>query len=177
MKNHVEFIKGTIEDNVTIKGIIHLGEGSIIKSGTYIEGNVWIGDNCIVGPNAYVRNGTVLCGMNKIGASTEVKNSIFLKGAKAPHHNYVGDSIIGEESNLGSGTKIANLRFDKKTIEITHRGKKSDSGRKKLGAIIGKNVSTGINASINAGSIIGNDVKIGPNTLISGTYESKSTIV
>ncbi len=177
MKNNVESIKGTIEDNVAIKGIIHLGEGSILKSGTYIEGNVWIGDNCIVGPNAYVRGGTVLCGMNKIGASTEVKNSIFLKGAKAPHHNYVGDSIIGEGSNLGSGTKIANLRFDKKTIEITHKGKKSDSGRKKLGAIIGKNVSTGINASINAGSIIGNDVKIGPNTLISGTYESKSTIV
>lgn len=177
MKNNVEFIKGTIEDNVTIKGIIHLGEGSIIKSGTYIEGNVWIGDNCIVGPNAYVRNGTVLCGMNKIGASTEVKNSIFLKGAKAPHHNYVGDSIIGEESNLGSGTKIANLRFDKKTIEVIHKGKKSDSGRRKLGAIIGKNVNTGINASINAGSIIGNNVKLGPNTLISGTYESKSTIV
>ena len=177
MKNNVEFIKGTIEDNVTIKGIIHLGESSIIKSGTYIEGNVWIGDNCIVGPNAYVRNGTVLYGMNKIGASTEVKNSIFLKGAKAPHHNYVGDSIIGEESNLGSGTKIANLRFDKRTIEVIHRGKKSDSGRRKLGAIIGKNVNTGINASINAGSIIGNNVKLGPNTLISGTYESKSTIV
>ena len=177
MKNNVEFIKGTIEDNVTIKGIIHLGESSIIKSGTYIEGNVWIGDNCIVGPNAYIRNGTVLYGMNKIGASTEVKNSIFLKGAKAPHHNYVGDSIIGEESNLGSGTKIANLRFDKRTIEVIHRGKKSDSGRRKLGAIIGKNVNTGINASINAGSIIGNNVKLGPNTLISGTYESKSTIV
>ena len=67
--------------------------------------------------------------------------------------------------------------FDKKTIEVVHKGKKSDSGRRKLGAIIGKNVNTGINASINAGSIIGNDVKIGPNTLISGTYESKSTIV
>ena len=177
MKNNVESIKGNIEDNVAIKGIIHLGESSIIKSGTYIEGNVWIGDNCIVGPNAYIRNGTVLCGMNKIGASTEVKNSILLRGAKAPHHNYVGDSIIGEESNLGSGTKIANLRFDKKTIEVIHKGKKSDSGRRKLGAIIGKNVNTGINASINTGSIIGNDVKIGPNTLISGTYESKSTIV
>ena len=78
---------------------------------------------------------------------------------------------------MGSGTKIANLRFDKKTIEVIHKGKKSDSGRRKLGAIIGKNVNTGINASINAGSIIGNNVKLGPNTLISGTYESKSTIV
>ena len=49
-----------------------------------------------------------------MGAFSEVKNSIFLEGAKAPHHNYVGNSIIGQNSNLGSGTKIANLRFDKK---------------------------------------------------------------
>ena len=176
MKNNIEAIEGTIEDNVTINGSLHLGKGSIIKSGTCIEGEVWIGENCTIGPNSYVRGGTVLCGLNKIGASTEVKNAIFLKGAKAPHHNYVGDSIIGEQSNLGSGTKIANLRFDNKTIEVIHKGKKIDSGRRKLGAVIGSNVSTGINASINAGSIIGNDVRIGPNTLVSGTYESKSTI-
>ena len=176
MKDKFDNIEGIVEDYVTIKGNLNLGKGSILKSGTYIEGPVWIGENCIVGPNAYLRSGTVLCGKNKIGASTEVKNTIFLKGAKAPHHNYVGDSIIGEDTNLGSGTKIANLRFDKKTIELTHQGEKIDSGRRKLGAILGKNVKTGINASINAGSIIGNDVRIGPNTLVSGTYESKSTI-
>ena len=176
MKDKFENIEGIVEDYVTIKGNLNLGKGSILKSGTYIEGPVWIGENCVVGPNAYLRGGTVLCGKNKIGASTEVKNTIFLKGAKAPHHNYVGDSIIGEDTNLGSGTKIANLRFDKKTIELTHQGEKIDSGRRKLGAILGKNIKTGINASINAGSIIGNDVRIGPNTLVSGTYESKSTI-
>jgi len=176
MKNNIEAIEGTIEDNVTINGSLHLGRGSVIKSGTCIEGEVWIGENCTIGPNAYIRGGTVLCGLNKIGAATEVKNTIFLKGAKAPHHNYVGDSIIGVQSNLGSGTKIANLRFDKKTIEVIHKGKKIDSGRRKLGAIIGSNVSTGINASINAGSIIGNEVRIGPNTLVTGNYESKSTI-
>ena len=176
MEDNKEEINGEIEDKVFVNGNITLGKGSVIKSGTYIEGNVWIGKNCVVGPNAYLRKGTVLCGANKIGAFSEVKNSIFLEGAKAPHHNYVGDSIIGENSNLGSGTKIANLRFDKRTIEVKHKGKKIDSGRRKLGAIIGSNVSTGINASINAGTILGNYTKIGPNALVSGTYESKSTI-
>ena len=174
--NNKEEINGKIEDNVIVNGNIVLGKGSIIKSGTYVEGNVWIGENCVVGPNAYLRKGTVLCGTNKIGAFSEIKNSIFLEGAKAPHHNYVGDSIIGQNSNLGSGTKIANLRFDKRTIEVKHKGKKIDSGRRKLGAIIGSNVNTGINASINAGTILGNYTKIGPNALVSGTYESKSTI-
>jgi len=176
MKNNIKNIEGTIEENVMTKGEIHLGKGSILKSGTYLEGPIWIGENCVVGPNSYLRPGTVLCGMNKVGASTEIKNSILLRGAKAPHHNYVGDSIIGENSNLGSGTKIANLRFDKKEIEVVHRGKKTDSRRRKLGAIIGNNVNTGINASINAGSILGNCVKVGPNTIVSGTYESQSTI-
>ena len=170
-------IKGTIEDNVVIKGNIHLEENSVIKSGTYIEGGVWIGKDCTVGPNSYLREGTVLCGKNKVGASTEIKNSILMNGAKAPHHNYVGDSIIGENSNLGSGTKIANLRLDKKEIIVVQKGVKINTGRKKLGAIIGSNVNTGINASINAGTILGNNVKVGPNSLVSGTYESQSTII
>ena len=170
-------IQGIIEDNVTIKGDLHLGENSIIKSGTYIEGPVWIGENCTIGPNAYLRIGTVLCGDNKIGASSEIKNSILMKGAKAPHHNYVGDSIIGKNSNLGSGTKIANLRLDKNTINVVHQGKKIDSGRRKFGAIIGDNVNTGINSTINAGTILGSYVRIGPNASVSGTYESQSTII
>ena len=170
-------IKGHIEDNVNINGDIHLGKNSIIKSGTYIEGPLWIGDNCIIGPNAYLRKGTILCGDNKIGAASEIKNSIFLEGSKAPHHNYVGDSIIGKKCNLGSGTKIANLRLDKKEIKVTHKGKIINTGRRKLGVIMGDNVSTGINASINSGTIIGNDTKIGPHALVSGTYESKSLII
>ena len=177
MHNLENQIKGTVEDNVVIKGNIHLEENSVIKSGTYIEGGVWIGKDCTVGPNSYLREGTVLCGKNKVGASTEIKNSILMNGAKAPHHNYVGDSIIGENSNLGSGTKIANLRLDKKEIIVVHKGVKINTGRKKLGAIIGSNVNTGINVSINAGTILGNNVKVGPNSLVSGTYESQSTII
>ena len=169
--------KSDIEDNVTIKGEIYIGKNTIIKAGTYIEGPIWIGDDCIIGPNAYLRKGTVLCGDNKVGASSEIKNSILLENAKAPHHNYVGDSIIGKNCNLGSGTKIANLRLDKKEINVVHKGKLVNTGRKKLGVIMGDNVATGINSSINSGTIIGSNTKIGPNALISGTYESKSLII
>jgi len=177
MEDINEEIQGIIEENVTIKGKLYLGKKSIIKAGTYIEGPVWIGEDCVIGPNAYLRKGTTLCGSNKVGASSEVKNSILMKGAKAPHHNYVGDSIIGNNSNLGSGTKIANLRLDKKNIKVIHQGKRNDSGRRKLGAIIGDNVNTGINTSINAGTILGSNVRIGPNASVSGTYESQSTLI
>ena len=170
-------IYGKVEDNVQINGNIHLGENSVIKSGTYIEGPVWIGEDCVVGPNAYLRKGTVLCGNNKVGAASEIKNAILFEGAKAPHHNYVGDSVIGRECNLGSGTKVANLRLDKKEISVTHKGKRVVTGRRKLGVIMGDNVATGINSSINSGTIIGSETRIGPNALISGTHESKSLII
>jgi len=170
-------VQGIVEENVQLNGNVNLGKGSVIKAGTYIEGPIWIGENCVIGPNAYLRKGTVLCGSNKVGASSEIKNSILLENAKAPHHNYVGDSIIGKNCNLGSGTKIANLRLDKKEIAVVHRGKKISTNRRKLGVIMGDNVSTGINSSINSGTIIGSDSKIGPNALISGTYESKSLII
>ena len=45
-----------------------------------------------------------------------MKNSIIMDNSNVPHHNYVGDSVIGQNCNLGSGTKIANLRFDKKNM-------------------------------------------------------------
>ena len=83
-----------------------------------------------------------------------------------PHQNYIGDSIIGQQCNLGAGTKVANLRLDKKNIMVVLNGKKLDTKRRKLGAIIGYNVQTGINASINVGAMIGNEVFIGPGAVV-----------
>ncbi|MBU0662084.1 hypothetical protein KJ891_01365 [Candidatus Micrarchaeota archaeon] len=156
--------EGKIEPNVTLKGEVFLGKGSRILSGTYIEGNAYIGQNCKIGPNAYLRNGVILEGDNHV-ANSEIKNSVILRGSNIPHFSYVGDSIIGENCNLGAGTKIANLRFDDANIEIEIDGKKISSGRRKLGACLGHTVKTGINSSINCGAQIKNGSKILPNSL------------
>jgi bifunctional UDP-N-acetylglucosamine pyrophosphorylase/glucosamine-1-phosphate N-acetyltransferase len=95
-----------------------------------------------------------------------------MRGSKLPHHNYVGDSIIGEECNFGAGTKIANLRLDKKEIQVADINTK----RRKLGAIIGDRVETGINASINVGSMIGNNTLVGPGAIASGIILPDSRI-
>ena len=148
-----EEILGTIEENVFIKGTIRLGKNSLIKSGTYLEGSVVIGENTEIGPNAYIRGNTSIGDNCKIGNAVEVKNSIIGNNSKIPHLSYIGDSVIGENVNLGAGTKIANLRHDHKSIMVEFKEKKIDSRRKKLGAIIGDNVKTGINTSINPGII------------------------
>ena len=153
-----------------MKGLVSIGENTVVRSGSYIVGPTIIGRNCDIGPNCYIRASTSIGDDCHIGTAVEVKNSIIMKGTKIPHHNYVGDSVIGEECNLGAGTKIANLKIDKGNIVVTG----IDTKRRKLGAIIGDRVQTGINTSINVGCIIGNDVRIGPGALAHGVISPHS---
>lgn len=158
-------IKGFIEENVIIRGDIHVGEGTIIKSGSYIEGPCYIGKNCIIGPNAFIRSGSNIQDNCIVGRS-EVKNSIILSNTTASHFNYIGDSIVCNNVNLGAGTKIANLRLDEKDIKMMIKNQQINSQRKKLGAIIGPNVKIGINVSIMCGKKIGENVRIGASSLV-----------
>ncbi len=159
---------GTIEDNVHITGDIAIGNDTVIRSGTYIQGPVLIGNHCTIGPNCYLRPYTTIGHHCHVGNASEIKNSIIMDYSNVPHHNYVGDSIIGRNCNLGSGTKVANLRLDKKNITVHLNGEKMQTGRRKLGVVMGDNVQTGINSIINVGTIIGNDVFIGPGAHATG---------
>jgi len=164
---------GEIEDNVVMKGQVSIGNNTVVRSGSYIVGPVVIGQNCDIGPNCYIRPYTSIGDGCHIGSAVEIKNSIIMKDSKIPHHNYVGDSIIGEGCNLGAGTKIANLRLDKKDIVVAG----IDTKRRKLGAIIGDRVETGVNACINVGTIIGNNTHIGPGTIASGLISPNSRLL
>ena len=163
---------GTVEDNAVLKGRVSIGKGTTVRANSYIQGPVVIGDNCDIGPNCFIRPSTAIGDNCHIGGAVEVKNSIVMRGSKLPHHNYIGDSIIGEDCNLGAGTKIANLRLDKKEITAGL----VDTRRRKFGAIIGDGVQTGINASINVGSLIGDRAFIGPGAMVGGVVLPGSQI-
>ena len=158
--------QGEVEENVVMKGKVSIGRNTVVRSGSYILGPVVIGRDCDIGPNCYIRPYTAIGDGCHIGGAVEVKASIVMKGTRIPHHNYVGDSVIGAGCNLGSGAKIANLRLDKKNIVVDG----IDSKRRKLGAIIGDGVEVGINASINTGSVIGNNARIAPGAVVSGVF-------
>ena len=163
---------GTVEQNAVMKGPVSIGEGTTVRSGAYIVGPVMIGKNCDIGPNCFIRPHTSIGDNCHIGASVEIKNSIIMNKSKVPHLNYVGDSVIGEDCNLGAGTKIANLRLDEKEISVAGVNTK----RRKLGAILGDGVKTGINASINVGTMIGNGSFIGPGAVVSGMVSPGSKV-
>jgi bifunctional UDP-N-acetylglucosamine pyrophosphorylase/glucosamine-1-phosphate N-acetyltransferase len=96
--------------------------------------------------------------------------------SKVPHHNYMGDSIIARKCNFGSGTKVANLRLDNKNIYVSLKGQKINTGLRKLGVIAGDEVKTGINATIDPGTIIGEKTFIGPGAVVNGNIAPKSKI-
>jgi len=159
-------IQGTVEPYTTIKGEVVVGKNTLIRNGAYIIGPIIIGENCDIGPNCFIRPSTSIGNNVRIGNAVEVKNSIIMDGTHIGHQSYVGDSIIGHNCNFGAGTKVANLRFDEKTIKVMIKGKLVDSRRKKLGVIMGDNVRTGINSMINAGATIEANSVINPGEFV-----------
>jgi len=150
-----------IHPGVVLEGPLFVGEDVEIRPGAYVRGGVWIGDGCIV------------------GASTEIKRAILLPGARAPHLNYVGDSILGAGVNLGAGTILSNFRHDGREVRIGGAGDRATipSGRRKLGAVLGDGVLTGCNCVLHPGVVVGRDTQLYPGVqLRSGIYPERSVV-
>ena len=178
LKNKLKHeIRGTVEEGAVIVPPVEIGEGTVVRSGSYIIGPVKIGKNSRIGPNCFIRPYTSIGDHCHIGNAVEVKNSIIMDHSNAPHLNYVGDSIVGENSNLGAGTITANLRHDRGNIKVEIKGKLEDSGRHKLGAIIGHGVKTGINVSIYPGRKIGSGSLVGPGVVVDRNVPPKTLVV
>ena len=133
----------TIEPFVVIGSKVKIGDNSLIKSFTHIEG-AKIEKNVIIGPYSRIRPGTVLKMNTKIGNFVETKKSSIDKNSKVNHLSYIGDTIIGKNTNIGAGTITCNY-----------------DGRKKYKTKISQNVFVGSNSSLvapvklEAGSVIG----------------------
>ena len=134
-----------------VDGRLQVGKGTKILPGVVIEGDVIIGDNCKVGPNCYIRGSTSIGDKCHVGQAVEIKNSILLPGTNVGHLSYLGDSILGEKVNFGAGTITSNLRHDGGAHRSQVAGRKVDTGRRKLGAIVGDGVHTGIHTSVYPG--------------------------
>ena len=134
-----------------VDGRLQVGKGTKILPGVVIEGDVIIGDNCKIGPNCYIRGSTAIGDKCHVGQSVEIKNSILLPGTNVGHLSYLGDSILGEKVNLGAGTITSNLRHDGGTQRSPVEGRMVDTGRRKLCAIVGDGVHTGIHTSVYPG--------------------------
>lgn len=148
-------IEGEVSEKATIvnREQVSIEKGAKVFPESYIEGPCFIGKDAVVGHSAYVRSHTILGERSVVGHASEVKHSIFLNGAKAPHFNYVGDSIIGNGANLGAGVICANLRFDQESVKVYFAGTVHNTGMRKLGAFVGDGTYIGCNCVTNPGAV------------------------
>lgn len=154
--------KVVIEDNVRIMESVKIVGPSVIRKGSLIGNNTviresYVGENCVVGFTSEITR-------SYIG-----QNCWF-------HRNYVGDSVLESNVNMGSGACISNLRLDQRSIFSSVKSQKIDTQRLKLGAIIGNGVQIGVNASVMPGVKIGKYSQIGPGVVLYSDLEEKNKI-
>jgi NDP-sugar pyrophosphorylase family protein len=167
----IPLIKGEVDKTAKIVGRVYIAAGAEVGPGVLIQGPAFIGPGSEVRHTAYIR-GPVYVGRHcVVGHATEVKASCFFDEAKAGHLSYVGDSLLGRGTNLGAGTKLANVKFKRDEVAYVHpeHQAKEKSGLRKFGSILGDGAQTGCNTVLSPGSILCRDTAVLPCTHFHGT--------
>ncbi len=131
-----------------------VGEGAVVKRTDATL--AVIGRNASVGPFAYLRPGSYLGEDGKIGTFVETKNSRIGRGTKVPHLSYIGDTTVGEESNIGAGTITANYDGVNKHATVVGSHVRTASHN-----VFVAPVSIGDGAYTGAGTVVRKDVPAG----------------
>ncbi len=165
---------------------VYVAKGARIEPGAYLHGPAYIGPGAVVGHGAYVRENVILLAGAILGHASEAKNALFLPGARAPHFNYVGDSILGHRVNLGAGTKLSNLTVvsakdpetgKRPSIQLVIGDQTYDTGLAKFGAILGDDAQTGCNSVLNPGCLVGPRSLVYPNLSLRKGYHPPDSIL
>lgn len=155
---------------------IFIGEGTVVEPGAYIRGPCIIGRDCQIRHGAYIRGNVLVGDRCVIGHTTEVKHSILLNHAKAAHFAFVGDSILGNDVNLGAGVKCANLRLDGAPVVVRYMKESIATGLRKFGAIVGDGCQIGCNVVMNPGTLLGKNAKSYPSLNIGGVIAEGAVV-
>lgn len=147
---------------------VWIAKDAVIYPNNYIGGPCIIGHETEVRPGAFVRGSALVGDKCVVGNSTELKNVILFDNVQVPHYNYVGDSILGYKSHMGAGSITSNVKSDKKLVVIKNEGVYLETGRKKVGAMLGDNVEVGCNSVLNPGTILGRGVSVYPTSCVRG---------
>jgi NDP-sugar pyrophosphorylase family protein len=156
---------------------IAIAEGCQIEPGAVIIGPAVLDRGVTLRTGAYVRQNVVLAEGSLVGAHSEVKGSVLLPAAKAPHQAYVGDSILGRDVNLGAGTICSNVKNVGREVTFSAGGEVVHTGLRKFGAILGDGCKTGCNTVLNPGVLMGPESVTYTNASIRGGYYPAGTLI
>ncbi len=138
----------------------------------FIGGPAIIDEGAEVRHCAFIRGSAIVGKGSVIGNSTELKNCVIFDSVQVPHYNYVGDSVLGYRSHMGAGSITSNVKSDKSDISVKIYGQSIETGRRKMGAMLGDYVEVGCNSVLCPGAIIGRHSNIYPLSLVRGFVPS-----
>jgi len=161
-------------DSVTNKKII--GKNCNIGEDVVIEDHVIIKDNVTINAHAYIRAYSIIGEDCVIGHSSEVKHTIMFPGSKIGSLCFVGDSIIGEKSRIGSGTIISNRRFDQGEVGVKIDGTYYHLKSNFFGVILGDCSRIGAKCVTYPGTHIGSYSWIYPLNRVKGFIKNNVSV-
>ena len=129
---------------------------------------------CIIDEDAEVRHcafirGSAIVGKGAVvGNSTELKNVVLFNKVQVPHYNYVGDSVLGYKAHMGAGSITSNVKSDQTLVVVKAKEGQLETGRKKVGAMLGDFVEIGCNSVLNPGTVIGPHSNVYPTSCVRG---------
>ena len=144
----------TLEANVTLQGIVKIGEGVLIKAGAVIEGPCSIGCGSYIGNNSLIRSYTSVGKNCEVGSGVELKNCVVMDSSQIGRLSFIGDSVLGENVDIGSGCMTVNRTVDWKPISVQNRKGQTSTNMSKLGAFLGDGVVVGAGNMIQPGTVV-----------------------
>ena len=160
----------------SIVGNYFIDEGTVIHPNVCIQGPVIIGKNVEIQSGALIRPGSIIGDNCSVGHGSEVKHSILINKSKVASLAFVGDTILGKSTRIGSGVILANRRFDQKNIAVKTSSEKLDTGTDFFGSIIGDSSRLGANVVSLPGTFIGPYTWILPGVQARGFIEEGKRI-
>lgn len=156
------------------------GNGVFIAKDATIAPTACICGPCIIDSGAEVRHcafirGSAIVGKGAVvGNSCELKNCVLFDDVQVPHFNYVGDSVLGYKSHMGAGAVTSNVKSDKTPVVVKSGTEQCETGRNKLGAMLGDHVEVGCNSVLCPGSVIGRNSTVYPLSRVRGVIPENS---
>jgi len=169
--SHVHDVRaGTLEKGVTVRGRVSLGEGTVLRSGTYIQGPCVIGPGCDIGPNAVLLGATSLGANVRVGAFTVIENSLVMADAAIGHQSLLQNSIVGDGARASgalvaaSGTAAVEMEGEWHTVPG-------------LGAMVGEDAELGAGVVLEPGTILGPRARVAAGARVRGKVPAGGAVM
>lgn len=155
---------------------VWVGKGTKVDPLAAPRGPAIVGRDCYLRPGAFVRAGVLVGDGCVLGNSSEFKTCLLFDGCKVPHYSYVGDSIFGRGVHLGAGAIASNFKAGAGEVSVDWEGRRTPTGRNKLGVLAGDGADVGCQAVLNPGTILGRGVVVYPLVSLRGTVPGRTIV-